>query len=553
MSLSLHTSYTVPQETARIARAVLPTSNFYIRLYDTLGTLFQDQDFAALFPKDGQTALSPVRLMLVIILQYVEGLTDRQAAEAVRTRIDWKYLLCLEITDAGFDYSVLSEFRTRLIESSWEQKVFEVLLGRIRSQGLLKAGGQQRTDATLVLGAVRDLSRLEMVGETLRSALNSLSIVAPDWMRMHYQEAWLDRYGVRVQNYRLPTSQIQRDAYAEVIGSDGLALLLSICTSQAPAWLREVPAVRRLHRVWIQNYTWREENQLRWRQADELSPGAWMLHSPYDEDVRLSKKRETLWVGYKVHLTETCDENLPRIITHVETTLATTADGQMTTPLHEALKTKELLPADHIVDTAYLDAQLLVTSQQIYAVNLVGPTRPDTAWQARQDTKGFTAFDFTVDWERHQAICPAGKTSQFWLPATGIHGNSVIQIKFAKRDCRPCSLNVHCTHAQPPRRTITVLPEEQQKALLLAREREKTKAFAKLYARRAGIEGIISQGVRTFDLRRTRNIGLAKTHLQHMLIAVAMNLVRTVHWLNEEPLARTHPSAFVRLCQAPGT
>jgi transposase len=130
-------------------------------------------------------------------------------------------------------------------------------------------------------------------------------------------------------------------------------------------------------------------------------------------------------------------------------------------------------------------------------------------------------------------------------------GNSVIQIKFAKRDCRPCSLNVHCTHAQPPRRTITVLPEEQQKALLLAREREKTKAFAKLYARRAGIEGTISQGVRTFDLRRTRYIGLAKTHLQHMLIAVAMNLVRTVHWLNEEPLARTRPSAFVRLCQAP--
>src|SRR4030042_6883568 len=119
-----------------------------------------------------------------------------------------------------------------------------------------------------------------------------------------------------------------------------------------------------------------------------------MFRSPYDEDVRLSKKRETLWVGYKVHITETCDENLPRIITHVETTLATTADGQMTTPIHEALKTKELLPADHIVDTAYLDAKLLVTSQQTYGVNLVGPTRPDTAWQARTDTKGFTAFGF---------------------------------------------------------------------------------------------------------------------------------------------------------------
>jgi transposase len=382
MSLSLHPSYTVPQETARIVRAVLPPDNFYIRLYDTLGTLFQDSDFAALFPKDGQPALSLVRLMLVSILQYVEGLTDRQAAEAVRTRIDWKYLLCLEIMDVGFDYSVLSEFRTQLIENGWEQKVFAVLLERIRSQGLLKGGGQARTDATLVLGAVRDLSRLEMVGETLRSALNSLSVVAPDWMRAHYQEAWIERYSARVQNYRLPTSQTQRDACAEVIGSDGLVLLLSICTPEAPAWLREVPAARRLHRVWIQNYTWREENQLRWRQANELLTGAAMLSYPYD-DVRLNKKRESVRVGYKVHLTETRDEDLPRIITNVETTPATSADGQMTNPIHEALKAKALLPADHIVDTAYLDAELLVTSQQAYSVKLVGPTRPDTAWQAR--------------------------------------------------------------------------------------------------------------------------------------------------------------------------
>ena len=178
MSLRSQASYTVPEETARVARAVLPKGNVYLRLADTFGSLFQDADFAELFPVDGQPALSPVRLMLVLILQFAEGLSDQQAAEGVRTRIDWKYLLCLEITDPGFDYSVSSEFRARLIEREWEQKLFDQLLLHFRAQGLLKGQKQQRTDSTHVLGAIRDLSRLELVGETMRFALDRLSLVA---------------------------------------------------------------------------------------------------------------------------------------------------------------------------------------------------------------------------------------------------------------------------------------------------------------------------------------------------------------------------------------
>ena len=177
MSLQARPSYTVPEETSRVAHAIFPHGNPYLQLYDTFGSLFQDQDFAALFPADGQPALSPMRLMLALILQFAEGLSDRQATDAVRARLDWKYLLCLDLTDPSFDQSFLSEFRTRLIENKWEQNILDKLLAQFRELGLLKARGRQRTDSTVVLGAVRDLNRLELVGETMRHALNSLPLL----------------------------------------------------------------------------------------------------------------------------------------------------------------------------------------------------------------------------------------------------------------------------------------------------------------------------------------------------------------------------------------
>lgn len=253
MSLQTQPAYTVPEETARMAHATFPNGNPYLQLYDTFGSLFQDQDFAKLFPVDGQPALSPVRLMLVLLLQFAEGLSDRQAADAVRARVDWKYLLGLELTDPGFDASVLSGFRARLIKNQWEQSVLDKLLAHFRAQGLLKARGQQRTDSTVVLGAVRDLNRLELVGETLRHALNSLAMAAPDWMRAPSRPDWVERYGARVQNYRLPSGQAPREAYAERVAADGLALWQSLTAPEAPEWLRQVPAVQILQRVWIQN------------------------------------------------------------------------------------------------------------------------------------------------------------------------------------------------------------------------------------------------------------------------------------------------------------
>jgi transposase len=248
-----------------------------------------------------------------------------------------------------------------------------------------------------------------------------------------------------------------------------------------------------------------------------------------------------------VHLTETCEQDCPHLITHVETTTAPVSDDARTATIHAGLKQKELLPAQHLVDTGYVDAQLLHQSQTDYGIDLVGPTRADYRWQAQQKT-GFAAGQFQIDWAAEQATCPEGHTSISWTPAIDNRKNEVIKIKFSMKDCQPCPSRSLCTHAMRyPRRTITIRQELHYHALQRARERAKTEEFKTLYARRAGVEGTISQGVRALGLRRSRYIGQERTHLQHLATAAAMNIVRMVRWLNGKPQAQTRRSALVQL------
>lgn len=204
MSLHPQESASAPEETSRIARAAFPKGTLCLHIADALGTIYQDTQFAALFPRRGQPAEAPGRLALATLLQYAEGLSDRQAADAVRGRIDWKYALGLSLTDPGFDHTVLSEFRTRLVEGKVERLLLDTLLKRLEECGLVKARGRQRTDSTHVLADVRGLNRLERVGETLRAALNELAVMAPDWLRALAPADWYERYGRRVENYHLP-------------------------------------------------------------------------------------------------------------------------------------------------------------------------------------------------------------------------------------------------------------------------------------------------------------------------------------------------------------
>jgi transposase len=254
MSLHPHVIAPVPEETARVARAAFPKGNPYLLLRDTLGTIFQDDDFATCFPLDGQPGLPPWRLALVTLMQFRENLADRQAAEAVRARIDWKYLLGLALTDPGFDFSVLSEFRDRLLASSAEELVLDKLLERCRTMGWLKVRGAQRTDSTHVLAAIRVLNRLELVAETLRAALNAVATVAPDWLQGFAPLEWYERYGKRIEDVRLPRDQADREAYAQMVGEDGFHFLDTVEAAEAPKEVRELPILESLRRTWQRHY-----------------------------------------------------------------------------------------------------------------------------------------------------------------------------------------------------------------------------------------------------------------------------------------------------------
>ena len=293
----------VPEETARIARAAFPQSNLYLRIRDELRELFADEQFTMLFPKRGQPAESPGRLALVLVMKFIEGLSDRQAANAVRSRIDWKYALALDLTDLGFDYSVLSEFRTRLLQGGQEAQLLEALLTLFQDKGWLKARGTQRTDSTHVLAAIHFLHRLELVGETLRAALNALAVAAPEWLQAQVQSEWAERYGHRFGDRRLPQNEVERHTLMENIGTDGRRLLTEIYTPATPGWLRELPAVEILRRIWIQQFYASETAERPCLRAlEDLPPAELNINSPYDPEARFSQKRSTTWIGYRVHL-----------------------------------------------------------------------------------------------------------------------------------------------------------------------------------------------------------------------------------------------------------
>lgn len=444
MSLKPQEDFGVPDETRRVAWAAFPKGCACLRIADALGGVYRDKQFASLFPRRGQPAESPWRLALATVLQFTEAFSDRQAADAVRGRIDWKYALGLELVDSGFDHTVLSEFRTRLVEGKLELILLDALLERVQDLGLLKQRGRQRTDSTHVLAAVRTMNRLERVGETLRAALNGLAVMAPEWLTAVAEPEWFKRYGSRVENFNLPKTEAARVQLATIIGLDGKKLLQAIENSIDRECLRALTEILILQRVWDEQFVDGDDGQPRLRELKEMPPPATLVSSPYDHEARFSTKRGKSWVGYKVHLTESCDDNAPRLITNVETTPATTPDDNMVEVVHRSLHGRNLLPGMHLVDKGYTDAKVLVNSNREHGIEVIGPVAQDPGWQAREKS-GFDKSAFTVDWEKETVTCPAGKQSISWLPKTNPASGVNFEARFSGRDCTPCSSRSLCT------------------------------------------------------------------------------------------------------------
>jgi len=447
----------IPQNTAQVARRVFRKGNIYMKIADEIGTIYEFSDFAELFPTTGQSAENPVRLFLVSILQFAEGLSDREAAETVRARIDWKYLLHLDLEDEGFDFSVLSEFRSRLVEHEAAEKLFDKLVITLKERGFIKSRGKQRTDSTHVLAVIRDLNRLELVHETMRNALENLATVAATWL-----------------------------------------------ISKA---------------------------------------------SPHDTDARFSMKQSTEWRGYKLHLTETCDEGLPRCITNVATTPATRPDWGILPEVHKSLKRIDLLPADHLVDTGYVTAESIVSSNRDYKVRVIGPPMEDSSWQAQE--KGFDKSYFDINWKKRTATCPGKKKNRSW----NTHKDGMTDIRFQPSDCFQRKFSEICVRGEteagwPKARHLLLKPQLEHEALMTARALMNDEDFWLRYRERSGIEGTISPAVRTCGARISRYIGSKKMALQNTLIGLATNVTRLGVWLSGTPLAKTRKSKLETVCAA---
>jgi transposase len=545
MSLQPQEIAPVPEDTRRVAWAAFPKGNIYLRMRDEIGPIFDDLMFAQLFPARGQPAESPWRLALITVMQFVEGLSDRQAADAVRSRIDWKYALSLELIDPGFDASVLCEFRARLVGGGTAPALLDAMLARFKESGLLRARGQQRTDSTHVLALVRNVNRLEFVGETLRAALNTLALVERDWLAGLISADWFDRYSTRVEQYKLPKSEAAHDALAQTIGADGDLILAAVYAATAPAWLRELPAVQTLRIAWIhQNYV--DNDTIRLRSVEDLPPASRRFESPYDTDAHYSKKRNTSWIGYKVHVTETCDTDSPHLIINVETTSAPVSDSAMTAPIHQALADRELSPATHLLDAGYVDAEIVVSSLLDHNIDIVDLVRADTSWQATAG-EGFDISSFSINGKGKQATCPQGQVTSDWTIRHDNFGNECVDVRFDRATCADCFKRRQCTRSKAGPREIMLRPQVQHELLQTRRQQQATDTWRAHYGKRAGIEGTLSQGIRAFGLRRCRYIGLSKTQFQHVMTALAMNVARIDDWLTGGSFAKTRRSAFAQM------
>lgn len=342
-------------------------------------------------------------------------------------------------------------------------------------------------------------------------------------------------------------SRQNKEALPIRVGQDGYHLLRAIYEQTAPAWLPELPAVQILRHVWIQQY-YLAEDQVHWRTDESLGLPRHkvLIPSPYDCQARNRTKRSTNWTGYMLHLTETCHAASPHLLTHVMTTPATTADVEVTADIHQALADKDLLPAEHFVATSYVDGLHLVNSQEKHQIDLVGPAPPDPSWQAKAQ-QGFDIACFAIDWQGQTVICPHGQPSHSWRSRQDDGGRDVIEMRFAKEDCLACPAHSLCTRSQTNPRTLRLRPQAQHEALQQARQRQQTEEFKQAYRIRAGIEGTISQGMRRFELRRSRYVGLAKTHFQNVATAAAINVVRLVAWLQDVPVVHARQSRFAAL------
>jgi transposase len=529
MSLQWALRREVPADTAAIGQKVLKPNNIYRQIGDHFDELFpQESEYAFMYDDRGRGAIPPLLMALVLTFQMVEKVGDRKAAELVASRIDWKYAMHLPLEYPGFDWSVLSEFRQRLLDHKQDRLVFDQFLSRLRKLGLIKRRGRVRTDSTHMLGVVERLSQLELVTESIRVALVAVTALAPSWVERMLPDSFVERYSEEQSEYGLSQEQVlqllkrsgregfwflgqvDRSAYAEVRALSEVATLRTVLEQQFPKGPTEPPATRR-------------------------PTGKDVIESPHEPDARFAVKRGKSWIGYKVQITETCDEDLPHLIVDIDVTSALRNDAPELPNIQARLEERGLLPSEQQVDQGYMSGEHIVRSAD-KGINLMGVPPQDT-----QSPEGFRQTDFEIDMQQKQARCPAGELSRVWVDKPDPNGGPPqIQVRFSGPACRACPHFGQCTPSRQGR-SLTLHPFRA--ALLARREEAKTDAFRQLLHVRAGMEGTISETVRAHDLRHSRYRGSSKQTLQACFTALGTDLKRLTAWWTKQDEGQALESA----------
>ncbi|MEU9983600.1 IS1182 family transposase [Streptomyces sp. NPDC050856] len=518
MCVRSRTGCMVPELTVRVARACNPHGTTAMAIRDHLNGLWSDEDFEEWYPRDGKPGLSPAQLATVSVLQFLLELSDRQAAESVRNRIDFKYAMGMELEDPGFHHSVLADFRERLAQEGRADKLLDLALEKIRAVGLVRERGRQRTDSTHVLASVRDLTRLELVTEAMRAALEELARRAPHELVGLVNEDWGKRYGRAARLGKNPSKPKTR---IKETGED-VRLLLRYVHRYLPA-LRDGEQVQALRQIFLQNYHLDAQDRPKWREPEDagLPPSAVAIVSPYDVSARYARRGETRWKGFLAHVTETCDPDTPSVITDVTTTKAPVHDTKALPGILANLDARNLLSKEHFVDGGYLSVALKQQVARDHGVGLVGPIRARSTRQSRKGTV-FSRDAFTIDWDAKKVTCPQGKTSRPWTTPPSIA--PYFQAKFSKKDCGPCPVKAACTRSDM--RLLSFLPRELHDIQSESRTEQQTQEWLSRYSLRAAIESTISEFVNGHGMRQCRYRSEDKAHVQHVLTAIAVNLER---------------------------
>jgi transposase len=509
--MSLHPTdwHEIPPETAELGRKLLAENHPYRLLGDRLSDLIHDEDFADLYTPIGGPAISPVILSLILVFQMLEKLPDRLAAEALKVRIDWKYALHLPLDYPGFYFTNLNHFRERLLQHQAEYRVFDRLIQKLVELGFIRRKGKQRTDSTHILGLVAKLSRLELVRETLRVALEALKQQDESWLTQQVPESYLQEYLERHMDYRLTEQEMQ--SALRRTGADGWWLLQKL--AQAAQRLQELSEIQVMRIVWEQQFDVDQDNHYQGprKQVDPKE----LIQSPHDPEVRYSEKHGKGWTGYRAQVTETAEpKGCVNFLTDVAVTHAQLQDVKALPQIRTRLAERYLTPSEQYVDQAYMSTQQLADSAE-QGIRLMGPM-PSTPRPAL-----YQVSDFKIDQEQRIATCPAGKPSERGTLSKRADGTSEYVFFFGQQ-CNLCPLRQRCTSAKDGR----TLRYHIYHRYLEARQMEmQSEAFWKALQARRPIEGTISQLVRQ-GARQARYRGQAKVHLQWIFVAIAVNLKR---------------------------